>query len=409
MEWSDNKNAVSNHATHNTTTLVFLKRLSTSAALPSVVLQYTTHQRWETKGADSDGHEEVPNDNPKYVVNKEIDNEKAISDSYIVRRGIPRVSGIYVKGQIEGVKAIYTIDTGASATLVSTRILQDIPKDRRPKIDSTQCLHFMGPTGNDINIHGTVTLHMSMGKFEITKEVSVADIHDDCLLGADILLSLEEGPFDFHLSENRLQWNGVSIPCIQVRRPVSCMVLCAADCTIPGYSEWVVEAVVRNNDKLFDEETELVVREVLIEPSESFHDKHKLLMASSLVRLESNQSTMVRVMNPFPKEALLKNGMIMGEANPFDQVIPFLDEESVSKDSTEVAQRLQVIQSDEVSSTVDSPSLSYIEEGSTCVSPERSGVQIQIPSHLQDLYERTTSVIAMGEHCKVAELLSDFS
>ena len=167
--------------------------------------------------------------------------------------------------------------------------------------------------------------------------MSVADIHDDCLLGADIL---EEGPFDFHLSENRLQWNGVSIPCIQVRRPVSCMVLCAADYTIPGYSEWIVEAVVLNNDKLFDEETELVVREFLIEPSESFHDKHKLLMAFSLVRLEGNQSTMVRVMNPFPKEALLKNGMIMGEANPFEQVIPFLDEESVSKYSTEVAQRL---------------------------------------------------------------------
>ena len=116
---------------------------------------------------------------------------------------------------------------------------------------------------------------MSMGKFEITKELSVADIHDDCLLGADILLSLEEGPFDFYLSENRLQWNGVSIPCIQVRRPVSCMVLCAADCTIPGYSERIVEAAVLNNDKLFDEETELVVREVLIEPSESYHDKHK--------------------------------------------------------------------------------------------------------------------------------------
>ena len=133
-------------------------------------------------------------------------------------------------------------------------------------------------------------------------------------------------------------------------------------------------------------------------------------MASSLVRLECNKSTMVRVMNPFPKEALLKNGTIMGEANPFEQVIQFLDEEeSVSKDSTEVAQRLQVIQSDEVSSTVDSPSLSYIEEGSTCVSPKRSGVQIQIPSHLQDLYERTTSVIAMGKHCKVAELLRDFS
>ena len=97
-------------------------------------------------------------------------------------------------------------------------------------------------------VQGHMTLHMNIGGAEIIKKVTVANIHDDCLLGEDILLGLEQGPFDFHLSENRLQWNGISIPCIQVKNSFSCKVLCASDCVIPGYSEKLVDTVVLSTD-----------------------------------------------------------------------------------------------------------------------------------------------------------------
>lgn len=51
-------------------------------------------------------------------------------------------------------------------------------------------------------------------------EVAVADLQDDCLLGADILLGLKDGPFNLLLSENLLVLNKVAIPCIQVGAPV---------------------------------------------------------------------------------------------------------------------------------------------------------------------------------------------
>ena len=215
----------------------------------------------------SDGHEEVlvkaPSDNEHGKIAENMIKEEnpvnnfvkdvnsdmtdvtrvdklANDESHQVRRGVPRVSGIYVKGHVETVDIVYTVDTGASATLVSSRVFDEIPVEQKPQLDCEKLPKFMGPSGDAIHILGRATLKLSIGKMEISKSVTIADIHDDCLLGADILLGLEEGPFDFHLSENRLKWNGIFIPCIQVRYPTSCKVLCATDCTISAYSEQVV-------------------------------------------------------------------------------------------------------------------------------------------------------------------------
>ena len=168
----------------------------------------------------------------------------ASDDLSIARRGIPRVSGIYVEGHIEGVDLTYTVDTGASATILSTAILAEIPAERRPKIDTEKRPRFIGPTGSAIEILGKVKVKMTIGELEINREVSVANLHDECLLGADILLGLEEGPFDFFLSENKLSWNGFSIPCIQVKSAVPLKVMCAFKCTIAGHSEMLVDALV---------------------------------------------------------------------------------------------------------------------------------------------------------------------
>ena len=323
-----------------------------------------------------------------------------------VRRGVPRVSGIYVKGQVEGVDLVYTVDTGASATLISTRILKEIPKTQQPPLDTTPTSHFVGPTGDTIKVLGKVTLHMNIGGAEIIKKVTVANIHDDCLLGADILLGLEQGPFDFHLSENRLQWNGISIPCIQVKNSFSCKVLCASDCVIPGYSEKLVDTVVLSTDPSIEDGTEVILHEVLIEPENTFHDKYRLLMASCLVRLREDRCSKVRVMNPFPREVEIKDGAIMGEAIPFDQVIPFLDEESpADSDERDNIRRLQVPER-ELIGNVANPSYSDSENAMDVST--NSSVPVVVPLHLQDLYNRTVCDLQPTDHSKVGELLYTF-
>ena len=323
-----------------------------------------------------------------------------------VRRGVPRVSGIYVKGQVEGVDLVYTVDTGASATLISTRILKEIPKTQQPSLDTTPTSHFVGPTGDTIKVLGKVTLHMNIGGEEIIKKVTVGNIHDDCLLGADILLGLEQGTFDFHLSENRLQWNGISIPCIQVKNSFSCKVLCASDCVIPGYSEKLVDTVVLSTDPSIEDGTGVILHEVLIEPENTFHDKYGLRMASCLVRLREDRCSKVRVMNPFPREVEIKDGAIMGEAIPFDQVIPFLDEESpADSDERDNIRRLQVPER-ELIGNVANPSYSDSENAMDVST--NSSAPVVVPLHLQDLYNRTVCDLQPTDHSKVGELLYTF-
>ena len=75
----------------------------------------------------------------------------------------------------------------------------------------------------------------------------MSKLFDDCLLGADISLGLDEGPFDFQLSKNQLVWNGFTIPCIQVTPHGTYKVKCVNDCTVDGYSERLINAVVQTS------------------------------------------------------------------------------------------------------------------------------------------------------------------
>ena len=323
-----------------------------------------------------------------------IGESMASVDVGVVRRGVPRVSGIYVKGSVESVDIVYTVDTGASATLLSSRIFHEISEKKRPMLVTENCSRFRGPSGGTIPVLGQATFDLYIGDVHISKRITVADIQDDCLLGSDILLALEEGPFDFHLSENRLVWNGFSVPCIQVKQPSSTKIACATDCTIEGYSEHIVDAKLVSGSSLIAEESEIIVGDVLIEPCPSFHDKHKLLMASSLGRVHGDRVVKVRVMNPFPQAISIRRGVVMGEANPFSEVIQLLDEESNSTENFHVARRLQMSSMSQSSTTevVDS------------VTPSSK----EVPSHVKSLFEKTVENVSEAIHDDVAQLFNDF-
>ena len=269
-------------------------------------------------------------------------------DLSVVRRGIPRVSGIYVKGHIEGVDLTYTVDTGASATILSTAILKEIPEEKRPKIDREKRPNFIGSTGSSIDILGKVKVAMNIGELKINREVSVANLHDECLLGADILLGLEEGPFDFFLSENILSWNGFSIPCIQVKAAVPLKVMCAFRYTIEGHSEMLVDAIEQSEEKNATVSRTLRQEDVLIEPDPNFCDRNRLMVAASLVQLDFTKVVKVRVMNPFPNDVEIQEGEVMAEATHFDDAIPLFNEcDPTVGEGIEAARRLPMVNANE--------------------------------------------------------------
>ena len=49
-----------------------------------------------------------------------------------IQRRVQKSKGIYVEGEIEGIKLILTADKGATLSIISPRIYNNIPKLHRP-------------------------------------------------------------------------------------------------------------------------------------------------------------------------------------------------------------------------------------------------------------------------------------
>ena len=84
----------------------------------------------------------------------------------------------------------------------------------------------IGPNGKVISSQGKALVKFKLGPVVLDRYVVVADIIDECLLGADIILGLKEGPMDLLLSESKLKWNEMSIPCFNVGDRTEKKVLC---------------------------------------------------------------------------------------------------------------------------------------------------------------------------------------
>ena len=79
------------------------------------------------------------------------------------------------------------------------------------------------------------------------KAVIVADIEDDVLLGADILLQDNSGPADLMFSENTMILKGGCIPLITVgSRPQLRRATAAENYLIPGMAEAIVDVFVED-------------------------------------------------------------------------------------------------------------------------------------------------------------------
>ena len=229
-----------------------------------------------------------------------------------IRRGIPRPSGIYVKGKLNSTKVIYTVDSGASATMISERTYNQVAKGGQLRLLPSN-KSFLGPTGGQLDIIGSVNALISLGSAKIKREVTVArGLSEDILLGADILLGLEQGPFNFLLTENRLEWNGHSIPCIQVGKNDRAAATCKRTITIPGYAEAIVEADIIG---IFNNS------EALLEAHPTFVRRTKALVATSLVSIDSNRKINMRIMNPYKQNITIRQGEKLGELHEFQTSI----------------------------------------------------------------------------------------
>ena len=102
-----------------------------------------------------------------------------------IRRKVGLSDGVYVRGVLEGIEILFTADTGASKTVLASRLYNKLDVINRPKLVKSNCLK--GAGGAPLNEVGKGVFRMKIGSLKLNTEMVVADIEDDSLLGVDVL------------------------------------------------------------------------------------------------------------------------------------------------------------------------------------------------------------------------------
>ena len=217
---------------------------------------------------------------------------------------------MYIKGFIQDQQIVFTADSGASKTILSKQAYDNLDKDKRP-ILTNKSTRLVGAGGVSLNEYGKAIFHITLGSMTIKQEVIVADIDDEGLLGIDILQNGKEGPGDMLLSKGVLLLKGHEIPLIQVGLQGRVRKVTAADhFVIPPQSEAVIDVYVERKE--YDDLCKN--SNYVIEPTDNFCERYPLQMANVLVDINREVTSKVRVLNPFPTSASIKQDAVIGQA-----------------------------------------------------------------------------------------------
>ena len=79
----------------------------------------------------------------------------------VARRGVPYISGVYIEGMVQGIEANFTVDTGATITMMSRDVYERIPENHRPPLD--KCSSPATADGRLIKAYGSAVFEIDLG------------------------------------------------------------------------------------------------------------------------------------------------------------------------------------------------------------------------------------------------------
>ena len=226
----------------------------------------------------------------------------------MVQREVPPYAGVYINGQIQGVDVTFTVDTGATSTILASRVYGRILPRKRPSLQvPSPSADLVGADGGKLTCKGRAVFDIRLGPLQLGKEISVADIADEDLLGANILQGSKLGPMDLLLSENRMVFGNTSIPVQQFGLPKKDIYARVADhYIIPGMSQMVIEVFVDWADR-----PQSSVDQVLVETKPSLIDRHSVLLAPTVLNVGDRVTGSIIVLNPFTQQVSLKQDEVI--------------------------------------------------------------------------------------------------
>ena len=117
---------------------------------------------------------------------------------------------IQIDGLVENTSTTFTVDIGASASLLSKQMYDSL--QNKPELVPKDYCKLTTAKGDVIQNHGTGEFNITLGEYTVKKVFFVADIKDDVLLGRDLLQNKKGFQADLLLSENVMKLAGHKIP-----------------------------------------------------------------------------------------------------------------------------------------------------------------------------------------------------
>ena len=191
-----------------------------------------------------------------------------------------------MNGTVEGIKVLFTVDTGVSITIVSTKVFDTIPTVQRPKLQLTRHRPLINADGRPIEYKGQALFTFQFGEVTLSKVAVVASIEDDVLIGADILLKDPSGPADLIMSEGRMIFHGMSVPMECVGIPEKTRKVHSTEKhQNPAVCEKIIEAYISVT------RDEVQGKVFLVEGTKKVTEEPSLVFASCLVDISDHTHT----------------------------------------------------------------------------------------------------------------------
>ena len=196
-----------------------------------------------------------------------------------------------------------------------------LPKDKRPTLKETT-VKISGAGGKILHSKGYGNFNLKIGPLEIQAQMIVANITDEILLGADILMSDTSGKADILLSQGKMILRGKTINLEQRFNPLPVRKVHLADsCVLPAESEVISEVFI-------DREEDDHEQPWIVEPCPLLAERYSVAMAATLVDTSTNVTVKVRLMNPFKEDLVLQQDTVIGYASQPDQI----EERNITED-----------------------------------------------------------------------------
>ncbi|KAH3836702.1 hypothetical protein DPMN_110075 [Dreissena polymorpha] len=272
---------------------------------------------FKRQGTSSCGQREVrvESQEEKGQLEVNLNMRRAPKEVDIDRRLCDLGDGLYVKCFVNEKPIIFTLVTGASRTIISTRVYQRLPERSRPSLSKGASLK--GACGAPITDMGKGMFELRLGKMEKLQEIIVAEIEDDALLGYDVLVNKSGKPADLLLSREIIMLEGYEIPCIsKAKCSEARRATVAEDINIPGNSEALVDVFVNRI-----EWDDALSGDFLIEPYQAFKEGYQLIMTATMVDIYRSPTCKVRLMNPFSQDVDLRRDAEIGVAKRVERVV----------------------------------------------------------------------------------------